>query len=228
MKSGHFLHCRDCETLFRPSLYDRAAEFRMTPDGFTEIVRDDCMDFLTRHARHQLETLRPTNPHAFYSGALWDVTAPTYWEVWNGEQIAVVEGRRSQLGSPLRYRLRTGRVVAERVTVEVPENDIRRQVDRALYPGVAPERKLAAFVEVFKGLVWNLDAAALEILWDVPGDPTLAAACLPAAALTTLSAAVHQIFDQSDSAKIIASLTGTDDDPDAFTVLVRQQVRVEG
>ena len=228
MRSEHFLHCRDCETLFRPSPYDRAAEFRMTPDGFTETVRDDCMDFLTRHARHHLETLRPTNPHAFHTGALWDATAPTYWEVSNGEQVAVVEGRRSKVGSPLRYRLRAGRVIAERVAVEISESDIRRQLDDALYPGVAPERKLAAFVEAFKGLVWGLDARDLAILYDVPGDPTVVVAQLPASAMARLSDHIHRIFDQSDAVRIIASLAGTDDNPDGCTVLVRQLVRVEG
>lgn len=200
----------------------------MTSDGFTETVRDDCMEFLTRHARHQLETLRLTTPRTFHTGALWDANAPTYWEVSNGEQIAVVEGQRSQVGSPLRYRLRAGRVIAERVAVEIPASDIRRQVDRALYPGVAPERKLAAFVEALKDLVWNLDPETLEILYDVPGDPTLGVARLPVAALVRLSDHARRIFDQADSAKIVACLTGTDDEPEGFTVLVRQQVRVEG
>ena len=200
----------------------------MTANGFTETVRDDCMEFLTRHARHQLETLRPTNPQAFHTGALWKATAPTYWEVSNGDQIAVVEGRRPQIGGPVLYRLRSGRVIAERVAVEIPERDIRQQVDRALYPGVAPERKLAAFVEAFKALVWDLDAAVLEILYDVPGDPTLAVAKLPASAMARISDCARRIFDQADSAKLIAGLAGTDEDPDGFTVLVRQHIRVEG
>jgi hypothetical protein len=200
----------------------------MTADGFTETIRDDCMDFLTRHARHQLETLRPTNSHAFHTGSLWDATAPTYWEVSNGEHIAVVEGRRPQVGGPLRYRLRAGRVIAEQITVEIPESVIREQVDRALYPGVAPERKLAAFVEAFKALVWDLDPAVLEILYDVPGDPTLAVARLPVSAMDRIRGCVGRIFDQADSAKLITGFASTDDDPDGFTVLVRQRVRVEG
>ena len=228
MSSAHFLHCRDCETLFRPSPYDRAAEFRMTATGFTETVRDDCMEFLTRHARHQLKTLRPTNPQAFHTGALWDATAPTYWEVSDGDQLAVVEGQRAQVGGPLRYRLRSGRLVTERVAVEIPERDICQQVDRALYPGVAPERKLAEFVEAFKALVWDLDPTVLEILYDVPGDPTLAVAKLPVSAMARISDCARRIFDQADSAKLTACLSGTDDDPDGFTVLVRQRVHLEG
>jgi hypothetical protein len=228
MTSSHFLHCRDCATLFRPSPYDRTPEFRMTAEGFTEIIRDDCMDFLTRHARHQLETLRPTTPQAFHTGALWDASAPTYWEVSNGERTAVVEGRRAQIGSPLRYRLRPGRVIAERVAVEIPERELRRQIDQALYPGVAPERKLAGFVEAFKGIVWNLDPNTFEILYDVPGDPTLSMARLPETAIARLRDQARRIFDQADSAKIIACLTGSEDDPDSFAVLVRQRVRIEG
>jgi hypothetical protein len=200
----------------------------MTPDGVTQITRDDCMDFLTRHARHSLETLRPTNPHAFHTGALWDADAPTFWEVSNGERTVVVEGRRAQVGGPVRYRLRSGHVIAERIAVEISDGAIHRQVDAALYPGVAPERKLASFSEAFKRIAWDLDPELLEILYDVPGDPTLAVARLPPAAIARLGDCARRIFDRDDSEKIIASFAGSDEDPDGFTVLVRQRVRVEG
>lgn len=228
MRAENFLHCRDCEMVFRPSLYDRAPEFQLAPDGISEVVRDDCMEFLARHARHRLETLRPTTMQTFHTGALWDTNAPTYWEVSNGERTHVVEGRRAQIGSPLCYRLRAGRVVAERLAVEVSEVEVRRQIDAALYPGVAPERKLAAFTESFKRLVWDTDSDAFELLYDVPGDPTLAVAKLPSFALAALCDHARRIFDADDSGKIIASFAGNDEDPDGFTVLVRQRVRVEG
>jgi hypothetical protein len=199
----------------------------MTADGFVETPRDDCMDFLTRHARHQLQTLRLTTPHPYRTGATWDAAAPTYWEVSNGEQCGVVEGRRVQLGSPLHYRVRSGRVVAERVAVEIPTTELRERVDRALYPGVAPERKLAAFVEAAKAIVWRLDPSAFEIVYDVPGDPTLAVARIPAEALADLRAAAMRVFDETESAKVVRALSAGEDG-DELTVLVRQQVRVEG
>ncbi len=199
----------------------------MTPNGVAEITRDDCMSFLTRHARHRLETLRPTSPSGFHTGALWDASAPTFWEVSNGECTAVVEGTRAHVGSPLRYRLRTGRVVAERIAVEIPDAEIRRQIDRALYPGVAPERKLAAFTEAFKRVVWDLDPATLDILYDVPGDPTLSVARLPTSAIATLTDCARRIFDRADSEKVAAAFGGSDEDPDGFTVLVNQRVRIE-
>lgn len=227
MRPGHFLHCRDCDTVFRSSPADRAPEYRFTAEGVEQSERDDCMDFLTRHARHRLETLRPTEP-AFHTGALWDATAPLYWQVANADRTAVVEGTRAHVGSPLRYRLRAGRVVAERVAVEIPDGEIRRQIDQALYPGVAPERKLAAFTEAFKRVVWDLDPATLEILYDVPGDPTMSVARLPETAVATLRECAQRIFDHADSARIAATFAGTDDEPDGFTVLVHQRVRVEG
>jgi hypothetical protein len=164
----------------------------------------------------------------FHTGALWDAAAPTYWEVSDGTRTAVVEGWRVQAGGPLRYRLRSGRVVAERLPIEVPEDEIRREVDRALYPGVAPERKLRAFVDAFKEIAWSTDPAAFVPCFDVPGDPTLAVAKLPAAALAALESQIRRIFDPAESAKLIAGLSAIEADWDAFTVLVRQRVRVEG
>lgn len=227
MKIGHFLHCRDCESVFRPSPHDRTPEFRMTADGYTETTRDDCMDFLARHARHRLETLRPTRREVFHTGSLWDPAAATYWEVSDGARIAVIEGSRAQVGGPYRYRLRPGRVVAERLAIEVPEDEVRREVDRVLYPGVAPERKLAAFVEAFKEVAWSTDPARFVTCFDVPGDPTLTVARLPSSARAALEAHVRRIFDADDSAKLVASLAAAEDDWDAFTVLVRQRVRID-
>lgn len=199
----------------------------MTADGLRTIPRDDCMEFLTRHARHRLVTLQPIAP-AVHTGALWDANAPTYWQVSDGEHTVVVEGRRCRLGSPIRYRLRTGRVIEDRIAAEVAGAEIRQRVDRALYPGVASERKLEAFCEAFDRVMKDLDAAACETLYDVPGDPTLSVARLPPAAITALGDCARRIFDRTDSAKIAALLDGADDDPDSFTVLVRRRVRIEG
>jgi hypothetical protein len=228
MRSRDFLHCLDCALVFRPSPWDRAPEYRMTAGGVVETPRDDCMDFLTRHARHRLETLRPTGDGPVHTAACWDAAAPAYWEVSNGQHTAVVEGWRPRMGAPVQYRVRPGRVVVERIAVEVPDDDLRRQIDDALYPGVAPERKLAAFVASFKQIVWDLDPATLEILYDVPGDPTMGVARLPASTMARVAESAHRTFDASDCVKIAARLMSTDDEHDAVTVLVRQRIRVEG
>jgi len=117
--------------------------------------------------------------------------------------------------------------MAERIAVEIPDAEIRRQIDRALYPGVAPERKLAAFSEAFKRIVWDVDSGSFEILYDVPDDPTMSVARLPTAAVAALGDAARRIFDRDDCTKVLACLAGTDEDPDGFTVLVHQRVRVE-
>jgi len=98
----------------------------------------------------------------------------------------------------------------------------------ALYPGVAPDRKLAAFVASFKEIVWSLDPSTFEVLYDVPGDPTVSVAKLPTAAMAKLLETARRVFDRAESDKIAARLAGGGDDPDGLTVLVRQRVRVEG
>ncbi len=108
-----------------------------------------------------------------------------------------VGGRRS--AARCRYRLCAGRIVAERVAVEISDEEIRRQVDRALYPGVAADRKLATFAEAFRCLAWDLDPACFEILYDVPGDPTLSVARLPPPALAELGAVAGRIFDRDET-----------------------------
>ena len=227
MSDRHFLHCRDCDEVFRPSPYDRAPEYRSTPDGPVEAPRDDCMVFLVRHARHALETLRPSGSVTAHQGSLWDPMAVAYWQVTNGRDLFLVRGWREHAGEPRRYRLVPGRLVAEACSIEIPEAEIGAEIDRALYPGTLPERKLDAFVARFRALVDELDPMTLEIVYDVPSDPALSVAKLPAWALDRLAASTRQVFDAADAGRIEAHLAASADDPDAFTVLVRRRVRVE-
>jgi hypothetical protein len=222
-----FVHCRDCAELFRPSPLDRAPEFRLTEDGVVAEVRDDCMAFLTRHARHVLETLRATGTPPAYTGPASDPMTSTTWEVSNGDQSCLVQSWRTSLSEPLRYRIVPGRLIADPVSVEIASDEIRADVDRALYPGTAPDRKLDAFVARFKAVAWDLDPATLEIVYDLSGDPTSSVAKLPAWARERLAASAREIFDRADAARIVARLSDTLADPEAFTVLLRQGVRVE-
>ena len=62
----------------------------------------------------------------------------------------------------------------------------------------------------------------------MPGDPTLSVARLPSSALAELGVVARRIFDLDERAKVVAAFAGSDDDPDGFTLLIRQRVRVEG
>lgn len=213
-----FIHCRSCEELFRPSPHDCAPEYVLTPDGYVEVARDDCMEFLCRHARHSLETLRATDaPHWHDLGA-----AESYWPVSNGQETLIVQGWRAGLGQPLRYRLVRGQLVTESLTVEVPTEAIREELDRALYPGVAPERKLAAFLHDFTTTVLQTAPGDLELLHDLPGEPAARAARLPAAAVAPFLRRVAGLFTADECGRIEERLRAAD----GFLVTARQTVRI--
>lgn len=226
MTADQFLHCRECDLVFRPTPYDRVPEFRMTSDGYTEVERDDCMAFLSAHARHPLRTLRMTGPAPLHEGPLWDPMVTTFWEVSDGAETVVVQGWREQVGEPMRYRLVPGRLVTDQVAVEIPEEDIREQVDRALFPGAAPERKLTAFVDAFKQIVWGIDPRAFEVVYDLPSDPSLHVARLPSWALERLAVHASSIFDRAERERLAPFLAAEGDAWDTLTVLVRQRIRI--
>jgi hypothetical protein len=150
----------------------------------------------------------------------------TYWQVSDGVETFVIRGSRTRLEEPLRYQLLPGRLVQDPVSVEIPEQEIRERVDQTLYPGVVPERKLQAFVEAFREVVWDIDPAELETVYDVPSDQHLSVARLPAWALDRLMRRVRRIFDGEEAAKV-GTLLVADDEPDAVHVLVRRQLRIE-
>jgi hypothetical protein len=226
--SRHFVHCRECGEVFRPSPYDRLAIFGVGPDD-DEITtgHDDCTAFLVRHARHPLETLRPTGEVAAPEGPLWDPLSPLYWEVSNGTDTLLVRGARERMTEPMRYQLVPGRLVVGPRSVEIPESEIGVEIDRALYPGVVAQRKVEAFVAAFKAVVAALHPDTLHIVYDVPRDPCSSIAKLPASALERVIAHARRIFDIADAARVEQHLRASVGDPDAFTVLVHQPVRVE-
>jgi hypothetical protein len=227
VSTAQFVHCRDCRELFRPSPLDRTPVFRLTEDGAVAEMRDDCMAFLIRHARHALETLRATGAPAAHDGPISDPMTSTTWEVSNGDTVCLVQSWRTSLSEALRYRIVPGRLIADAPSIEIASDEIRADVDRALYPGTAPDRKLDAFVARFKAVAWDLDPTTLEVVYDLSGDPTLSVAKLPAWALEQLAASAREIFDRADAARIAARLANCVDDAEAFTVLLRQRVRVE-
>ncbi len=225
MSDRQFIHCRVCRDVFRPSPLDRQPEFRLTDEGLVPELRDDCMTFLTEHARHALETLRPTGTPPLHEGSFTDPMANVVWEVSNGADVMLVESSRAALDEPLRYSVRPGRLVVEPPSIEIEEAEIRGDVDRALFPGTAPDRKLDAFVARFKQIAWDADPAALEVVYDVPCDPTLSVARLPAEAVARLLVAAREVFGDDDAARIATRLA-ENADTDAFTVLLRQRIRV--
>jgi hypothetical protein len=221
------MHCRDCGDLCRPSPLDRAPEFRLTADGLVAGMRDDSSVFFTRHVRHGLETLRATGMPPLRTGSIVDPMTSTTWEVSNGRDIRLVRSWRTSVRDPLRYRIVSGRLVTGPASVEIAGDDIRDDVDRALHPGVAPDRKLDAFVELFQAVTWALDPRALEIVYDVPSDSTASVAKLPRWALDRLAVCAREIFDHADVARIACRLVESATDCGAFTVLLRQNVRIE-
>jgi hypothetical protein len=226
-RATQFVHCCDCCDLFRSSPFDRVPEFHLAADGVVADIRDDSLAFLARHARHGLETLRPTGMPPLRTGPIDDPMTSTTWEVSNGRDIRLVQSWRTSVRDALRYRIVSGRLVTGPASVEISGDDIRDDVDRALHPGVAPDRKLDAFVELFKAVTWDLDPMTLEIAYDVPADSTSCVARLPRWALDRLAVSAREIFDHADAARIARRLGESATDCGAFTVLLRQNVRIE-
>ncbi len=232
MSPGQFLRCRDCEVVFRSSPHDRAPEYRPSAEGYaegyTEVARDDLLEFLTRHARHRLESLRPCGDPVWCGEGIWDATAHVYWPVSNGGEPFVVEGWRDGVGQPMRYRTVPGRLATETASVEIPFATIRELLDRALYPGAAPERKLAAFLQQLAVEVRGLDPASLELLYQLPTDPERTVARLPGAVRDRLRRSAAAIFDEAELDHLAPLFDATGEHMDALALVVRQRVRIEG
>ena len=66
----------------------------------------------------------------------------------------------------------------------------------------------------------------LGLIYDVPSDPSLSVARLPAAAVARLAEHARRIFDTTEAARLETLLGPADDGSDLLTVLIRQRVRV--
>ncbi len=202
---GAFLHCADCAAVHRVSRADRAPFYRN--DGSASPA-DDFQRYLDTHLDHRLQILRRSNDTEMVSHARWDPMCRVAWEVSDGESDFVVTFGRTDLERPREYWIRPGRLRLDSETIEVDVEVLRRVLDEALFPSVAPPKQIDALTQRCARLVsvWPLEQ--LDIIDEVRDDPSTQLACLPEEIVGELRQEARRRFSGADVERLLDAIDG--------------------
>ncbi len=170
-----WLFCRQCEEaeVLRPSGPD------LLPP--TE-RRDSVVSFLEQHAGHTVTQLVPTGPGAtLYSGPLWDPHTVLWIEVTDGHVSFVLEGFRSRIDAPRRYRLRRGALLCKTVFLEF-DRGLARLAWNHSFGATGKHSEGELLVDRAQKLIAQIDPETVEPEFDDSNDPETAFAAWPPAA----------------------------------------------
>jgi hypothetical protein len=121
---------------------------------------------MQRHAGHKLEALQALGESYTPGHAPLDPMKEGYVEVTNGHETFVIRSFRNSIEEPLSFELLQGRLKITRVSVEVQENEIRKEM-KYHFPWESSERlsdeKIDLFIRLFRGMVRDLDASRIEV-----------------------------------------------------------------
>jgi hypothetical protein len=202
---GAFLFCSPCAAVHRVTRSDRAPTY--LADG-TPLATDDRQEFLAAHRDHDLRLLRRSGDAEMISHPRWDPMCRVAWEVSDGRNDFVVTFGRLDVETPRQYSILPGRLVLESESVEVDTEVLHAVIDEALYPHVAPLRKIGALIDECERLVSVIPLQNLEPLAELREDPNVQLACLPDSVAGALCVAVVRAFPKPEADLLIDVIDG--------------------
>ena len=193
----NFLGCHDCGVL-QPLISDwrgwpaeAIADASNAFDAFVATHRSHCTARLHRH-RSDAHSDRP----------LADPMATIAFEVTDGEHVYLVRSTRQSIEEARAYRFAPGTLTVQNTEAGIDADDFRRGLDLAFHPHALRPSKVDRFLAVLHEIVSKIQAAELEIAFDVADEPALGIARMPEAVYQELLARCAEIFDPWECSRV--------------------------
>jgi len=166
MDQGRYIWCRVCNEVHHVTPFDRSPMYVSQPRGDRVVPMDDWREFMQRHAGHKLEALRAFGERQVQDRPSMDPMKERYIDVTNGQECFVIRSFRTSIEEPLDFELLTGRLKITRVSVEIQENEIRKEMNYHFpwEPSASlVNEKIDLFIRLFKELVRDLDSSLINV-----------------------------------------------------------------
>lgn len=166
MGSEKFIHCCVCDAIHHVSPFDKAPAFVFVGDAVEAQATDDWRLFMTQHAGHRLEPLRASGEKLFPGGSPLDPMSVGYIEVTNGHDRYILRRSRKSIQEPMSYEFVRGRLTETDLTVEIQENEIKKEMKNhfSWAPATCPDDdKINLFIGLIKEVVKTLDPRRIQI-----------------------------------------------------------------
>lgn len=105
MSNQRFLYCHDCNAVHHVTPHNAAPIFEIDGTEIQEIARDDCGEFLDRHAGHRIGELTGVDEEHREQDGFVDPMRVNHVGVTDGRETFVVRSFRTNIAEPLTYEL---------------------------------------------------------------------------------------------------------------------------
>lgn len=225
-----FIWCRNCDAIHHVTPFDKAPFYTLVAGEVRESAADDWRHFMEQHAGHRLEPLKATSEKLFPNGSMLDPMNVGYIEVTNGQDRLLLRQTRRSIEEPLVFELVSGRLVDRGVTLEVQEDEIRKEMKRHISQAPTESldnEKIDLFIALFKEFVRGLNPRAIEVGGYSYTDDNIAYGLLEARLVEELMARCAAYFLPGELAGIRRFVDIHTEGCDVMSVVMRRQVTVE-
>ena len=130
-------------------------------DNFRSVGRDDFQQFLIHHHGHRLENLKIIEDSFISEKAYYEPVKASFFKATNGKEKFVVKKFRDKIDEPLKYALIPGDYSLKCITVEIPSEEIEKQLKREL-KHLLSQGKIDAFLKLYRAIVEDIHIEDLE------------------------------------------------------------------
>ena len=230
MGSEKFIRCCACDAIHHVSPFDKAPVYKFVGIALEEQVTDDWRLFMEQHAGHRLEPLKASGEQFFTRGASTDPMSVAYIEVTNGRENYLLRRARKSIQEPMIYELVQGRLTDAGLTVEIQENEIKKEMENhfSWEPGSCPdEPKIALFVNLFKEVVKMLDPSCIQVSQDSYTDGSISYGTLDSGSLDILVDRCAVCFSPDELTSIRRFVETHRNGCGVMTLVLRRQQNIE-
>lgn len=230
MVNSKFIWCRRCDAVHRVTPFERAPVFECCEGEIAETPADDWRDFMALHAGHTLEPLVGTGNDYSPGGSAGDPMAVAYLEASNGKEKVLLRRSRRSIDEPVRYEVFDGQLVENRWSLEIQENEIRKEMKlHHRWPSGAPlgEEKIDLFISLFRDVVSRLDPQRVCASEYSDTDENIGYGRLDSAAAAALMAKCSRRFAPSELESLRRFVESHRDSGDVMALVKRRCVTVE-
>jgi hypothetical protein len=230
MGSEKFIRCCVCDAIHYVSRFDRSPAFVFLGDEVEAQAMDDWRLFMTQHAGHRLEPLEASGDKLFPGGSPLDPMSVCYIEVTNGQDRYVVRRARKSIQEPMSYELIRGRLTETDLTVEIQENEIKKEMKNHISwaPATCPDDdKINFFIGLIKDAVKILDPQRIQISETAYTDDSISYGTVDSAILDGVTERCAVYFLPDEVASLRRFVETHRSGCDVMTLVLRRRMTVE-
>jgi hypothetical protein len=230
MGNEKFIRCCVCDAIHHVSPFDKAPVYACLGNQLGERATDDWRAFMKRHAGHRLEPLKASSEKFFPYASPLDPMSVAYMELTNGRDRYLVRRARSSIQEPMSYELISGRLVEAGLSIEVQENEIKKEMKNhfSWAPATCPkDDKIDVFVGLIKEVIQTLQPQRIEISEDSYLDDAVSYGILDDATLDLLMDKCAVCFLPDELASLRRFVETHRSGCDVMTLVMRRRLTIE-